>query len=48
MPPSAREIVYWGPCHSWDFPTQLSANSLVGPLADGIPGDPDEGEPEEL
>jgi hypothetical protein len=45
MPPNAREIVYWGPSHRGDFPTQLSANSLVGPLADGVPGDPDEGEP---
>jgi hypothetical protein len=44
-PPNTREIVYWGTCHLGDFPTQLSANSLVGPLAEGVPGDPDEGEP---
>jgi hypothetical protein len=44
-PPGDREIVYWGTCHPGDFPTQLSADSLITPLCDGVPGDPDEGEP---
>jgi hypothetical protein len=44
-PPTAKEIVYWGTRHRGDFPTQLSADSLIAPLAGGIPGDPDEGEP---
>jgi hypothetical protein len=44
-PPTAREVVYWGTRHPGDFPTQLSADSLIAPLSDGIPTDPDEGEP---
>src|SRR5439155_23318293 len=44
-PPASREIVYWGTRHRGDFPTQLSSESLITPLADGVTGDPDEGEP---
>jgi hypothetical protein len=44
-PPTAREVAFWATRHRGDFPTQLSADSLVGPLYDGVAGDPDEGEP---
>jgi hypothetical protein len=43
-PPTAREVIYWGTRHRNDFPTQLSADSLIAPLANGVPEDPDEGE----
>lgn len=43
-PPTTKEIVYWGTRHRGDFPTQLSADSLITPLAEGVAGDPDEGE----
>ena len=43
--PHGKEIVYWGTRHARDFPTQLSADSLITPLYAGVPNDPDEGEP---
>jgi hypothetical protein len=43
--PPGREVLYWGTRHPRDFPTQLSADSLITPLADGVAGDPDEGAP---
>ncbi len=35
--PNAREVVFFSPRHSFDAATQMSADSLVNPLADGIP-----------
>jgi hypothetical protein len=43
--PHGKEVVYWGTRHPGDFPTRLSADSLITPLAEGVPTDPDEGEP---
>ena len=39
---NAKEVVYWGTCHAADPATNLSANDLVEPLANGIedPGAP--------
>ncbi len=37
---NAREVVYWGPRHAMDRSTQMSADSLVGPLAKGDPENP--------
>jgi hypothetical protein len=34
---TAREAVFWSPRHAFDPATQLSADRLVKPLADGIP-----------
>jgi hypothetical protein len=34
---NAREVVYWGTRHDADAATQLSADSLVGPLFNGVP-----------
>lgn len=35
--PNARETVFFSPRHSFDLATQMSADSLVNPLADGKP-----------
>ncbi len=32
---NAREVVYWGPRHAMDRSTQMSADSLIRPLAEG-------------
>lgn len=34
---NAREVVYWGPRHAMDRSTQMSADSLIRPLAEGEP-----------
>ena len=34
---AAKEVVFWGPRHPGDRSTQMSADSLLGPLADGVP-----------
>lgn len=38
--PNAREVVFFSPRHAFDAATQMSADSLVNPLADGIPAGP--------
>jgi hypothetical protein len=43
--PNAREVIYWGTRHPRDWPTQLSADSMITPLFEGVPSDPDEGTP---
>jgi hypothetical protein len=43
--PNGREVVYWGTRHPQDWPTRLSADSLITPLFEGVPSDPDEGTP---
>ncbi len=35
--PNAREVVYWGTRHDADAATQLSADTLITPLAEGLP-----------
>jgi hypothetical protein len=44
---NAKEIVYWGTCHDSDPATNLSANELIVPLANGIddPGSPSRKKP---
>ncbi|MBN9519825.1 hypothetical protein J0H58_15090 [bacterium] len=37
---NAKEVVFWGPRHATDRSTQMSADALVTPLADGTPDDP--------
>jgi hypothetical protein len=37
-PPTAREVAYWGTRHPADRATQMSADSLIKPLFEGIPG----------
>jgi Peptidase family C25 len=39
--PNAREVVYWGPRHAMDRSTQMSADSLIGPLAEGDAENPE-------
>jgi hypothetical protein len=36
--PNGREVVFFGTRHKFDNATQLSADQLVAPLADGMPG----------
>lgn len=38
--PNARMAVFFGTRHQFDPPTVLSADRLVTPLADGLPGEP--------
>jgi hypothetical protein len=38
--PNARTAVFFGTRHQFDPPTNLSADRLVTPLADGLPGQP--------
>lgn len=33
----AKEVAFWGPRHPADRATQMSADALLGPLADGVP-----------
>ncbi len=42
-PPNAKEAVFFGTRHTWDKATQLSADLLLDPLADGLP--PQDGDP---
>jgi hypothetical protein len=37
---AAKELLYWGPRHAADRSTQMSADALVTPLADGTADDP--------
>ena len=39
-PPADREVVFWGTRHSADRATQLSADYLITPLAEGEPNRP--------
>jgi hypothetical protein len=39
--PNGREVAYWGTRHPADRSTQMSADSLIAPLADGVPADGD-------
>jgi hypothetical protein len=41
-PRNAKEIVYWGTRHPGDRSTQMSADSLITPLADGTPAKGDQ------
>src|SRR5262249_49797564 len=41
-PRNAREIVYWGTRHPGDRSTQMSADSLIRPLTEGIPAAADQ------
>ena len=34
---NAKEVTYWGPRHAADRSTQMSADSLIRPLMDGVP-----------
>ena len=34
---NAKEVAYWGPRHSADRSTQMSADSLIRPLMEGVP-----------
>jgi hypothetical protein len=43
--PHGKEVLYWGTRHPGDFPTRLSADSLITPLFEGVASDPDEGAP---
>lgn len=45
-PPRAKRAVFFATRHRFDRATQLSADDLVGPLADGLP--PQNGEPAQL
>jgi hypothetical protein len=38
--PNSRTAVFFGTRHQFDPPTNLSADRLVTPLADGLPGEP--------
>jgi hypothetical protein len=42
--PTSREVAFWGPRHLADRSTQLSADYLIKPLANGIPAQGDDGE----
>ena len=35
--PNRKEVVFFGPRHSWDAATQMSADLLVRPLSEGTP-----------
>lgn len=39
---NTKDVVYWAPRHAADRSTQMSADALIAPLADGVPatGDP--------
>jgi hypothetical protein len=39
---NAREVTYWGPRHAADRSTQMSADSLIRPLMEGVPATGDQ------